>query len=71
MTVITWVLDQLNVKTNAPRWAGIAVAAFTGWLAAADVDLDASVQAALVLVVTVFITTVVQKVATLARADAE
>lgn len=68
MSVITWFLGELNVKENAPRWAGLAVAAFTGWLTSTGVvDLDAEAQASLIVVVTVVITTVVQKIATLPR----
>lgn len=69
MAVFRWFLSQLKVTENAPRWAGLAVAAFTAWLTGAGIDLDPEVQAALVLVITVAITTVVQKFATWPRAD--
>lgn len=67
MDVFRWFLSQLNVTENAPRWAGLAVASFAAWLAQSGVDLDGEVKAALVLVVTVVITTAVQKLATLPR----
>lgn len=69
MDLIRWVLSQLDIKANAPRWAGLAVASFTAWLTSAGVDLDSEAQAALVVVVTVVITTAVQKLATWPRAD--
>lgn len=67
--LFTWLIAQLRVTENAPRWAGLVVASFTAWLAQSGVDLDGEVKAALVLVVTVAITTAVQKLATLPRAD--
>lgn len=67
VNIIDWVIAQLRVADNAPRWAGIAVASFAAWLAGAGVDLDGEVKAALVLVVTVVITTAVQKLATVPR----
>lgn len=67
MDVFRWFVSQIKVTENAPRWAGLAVAAFTAWLTGAGIDLDPEVQAALVLVVTVVITTAVQKLATLPR----
>ena len=67
MDVFRWFLSQLKVTENAPRWAGIAVASFTAWLAQSGVELDGEVKAALVLIVTVVITTAVQKLATLPR----
>ena len=69
MTAIRWVLTQLDIKANAPRWAGLAVASITAWLTSAGVNLDGETQAALVLIVTVAITTAVQKLATWPRAD--
>ena len=67
MDVVRWFVSQLKVTENAPRWAGIAVASFTAWLAQSGVELDGEVKAALVLIVTVVITTAVQKLATLPR----
>ena len=67
MDVFRWFVSQLKVTENAPRWAGIAVASFTAWLAQSGVELDGEVKAALVLIVTVVITTAVQKLATLPR----
>lgn len=69
MDVLRWILSQIKVTENAPRWAGLAVASFAAWLAGAGVDLDGEVKAALVLIVTVAITTAVQKLATWPRAD--
>lgn len=69
MPAIQWLLGQLNVKANAPRWAGIAVAAFASWLATVDIALTGKQTAALSIVVAGIITTVVQKLATWPRAD--
>lgn len=69
MHLVQWAAAQLNVKANAPRWAGLAVAALVSWLASGGIDLPGEVQAGLIVTATFAITTVVQKLATWPRAD--
>lgn len=67
MAVFQWILGELNVKENAPRWAGLVVAGFSGWLAQSGVDITSEQKIALAVVVAGVITTAVQKLATLPR----
>jgi hypothetical protein len=58
------ILTELNIKENAPRWAGLVVAWVTAWAASQGFDVPGWVQVAAVSIFTIVITTVVQKVFT-------
>lgn len=65
--LLVWLVSELKPAQNAPRWAALAVAALTAWLAGAGIEVSGEVQAALVVLVAGLIGTVVQKLATLPR----